>query len=322
MMAVLWSVLVAGALLATVVTAMSGMIWLERRTLAVWQDRKGPNRVGPFGMGVVVADTIKIMLKEDWVPPFADKAVFILAPAMIMVIGILSFAVIPLAPDVSVTPLHVGLLFFLGMSSLNAYTVILAGWSSNNKYSLIGSLRAAGQVMSYEVFMGLALMGVVVMAGSFDLHDIVAAQGKVWNIVPQFLGFILFFIAAIAETHRAPFDLPEAESEIVAGFHSEYSGIKFGMFFLGEYIGVVLMSTMMATLYAGGWNGPFMPGPWWLALKTFGFVFLFILARAALPRPRQDQVLSYGWKVLFPLALLNLLGTAAVVIATQSEGSP
>jgi len=205
----------------------SGLIWLERRLLALWQDRYGPNRVGPFGLLQVLADMIKIFAKEDWVPPFADKPVFIIAPAIIVVTVLMTFAVLPIAPGIIVSNLNIGLLFFLAMSSLGVYSVVLAGWSSDNKYSLLGGVRAAAQMLSYEVFMGLSLMGVVVLAGSFDLANIIEAQRKMWFVIPQFLGFVLFLIAGLAETRRLPFDLPEAESELIAGYHSEYSGMKF-----------------------------------------------------------------------------------------------
>jgi len=224
----------------------SGLIWLERRLLALWQDRYGPNRVGPFGLLQVLADMIKIFAKEDWVPPFADKPVFIIAPAIIVVTVLMTFAVLPIAPGIIVSNLNIGLLFFLAMSSLGVYSVVLAGWSSDNKYSLLGGVRAAAQMLSYEVFMGLSLMGVVVLAGSFDLANIIEAQRKMWFVIPQFLGFVLFLIAGLAETRRLPFDLPEAESELIAGYHSEYSGMKFGMFFVGEYLGVTLISALIA----------------------------------------------------------------------------
>ena len=231
------SFLVLFGILFTVLTIGGLLIWLERRLLALWQDRYGPNRVGPFGLLQVVADMIKVFTKEDWIPPFADKAVFIIAPAVIVVVVLMSFAVIPFAPGIEVVDLNIGLLFFLAMSSLGVYSVALAGWASNSKYSLLGGLRASAQMLSYEVFMGLSLMGVVMLAGSFNLREIVEAQQDGWFVVPQFIGFVVFFIAGIAETHRLPFDLPEAESELVAGFHSEYSGLKFGMFFVGEYLG-------------------------------------------------------------------------------------
>jgi NADH-quinone oxidoreductase subunit H len=235
------TVIVFGVLIS-LLTVSAGLIWLERRLLAVWQDRYGPNRVGPFGLLQVLADMIKIFFKEDWIPPFADKAVFVIAPAVIMVTALLSFAVVPFAPDISVVDLDVGVLFVLALSSMGVYSVVLAGWASNNKYSLLGALRAAAQMLSYEVYMGLSLMGVVLLAGSFNLATIVERQRGLWFVVPQFIGFIVFTIAGIAETRRLPFDLPEAENELNAGFHSEYSGMKFGMFFVGEYIGITLVS--------------------------------------------------------------------------------
>jgi NADH-quinone oxidoreductase subunit H len=293
----------------------AGLIWLERRLLALWQDRYGPNRVGPFGLLQVFADMIKILTKEDWTPPFADRPVFVIAPAVIMVTVLLALAVVPVTPLIGVASSDIGLLFFLGMSSLGVYSVVLAGWASDSKYSLLGSLRAAAQLLSYEVFMGLSLMGVVLIAGSFDLRVIVAAQGRLWFVVPQFVGFVVFLIAGVAETRRLPFDLPEAESELVAGFHSEYSGMKFGMFFVGEYLGIILISALITTLFLGGWQGPWLPPIVWFLLKTFAFICFFILLRAALPRPRYDQLMAYGWKLLLPLSLLNLAVTAAVVIA-------
>jgi NADH-quinone oxidoreductase subunit H len=295
------------------------LIWLERRLLAFLQDRLGPNRCGPFGLLIIAADMIKIFTKEDWVPPFADKPVFILAPAMIVVTALLSFSIVPFAPGVVILDLNIGLLFFLAVSSMGIYSTVLAGWASNNKYALLGGLRMSAQMFTYEVFMGLSLMGVVAMAGSFRLSDIVAAQEKMWFVVPQFLGFLLFFIVGTAETHRLPFDMPEAESELIAGYHSEYSGMKFGMFFIGEYIGITLISALIVLLFFGGWMGPLLPPLVWFALKTVVFIFIFILFRAALPRPRYDQFMAYGWKVLLPLSLLNLLVTGAVLVAAGSQ---
>jgi NADH-quinone oxidoreductase subunit H len=302
-------------ILAVALTLAAGLIWLERRLLALWQDRYGPNRVGPFGLLQVVADMIKIFFKEDWIPPFADKGVFVIAPAVIVVTVLMSFAVLPIAPGIIVSDLNIGLLFVLAMSSLGVYSVVLAGWSSDNKYSLLGGLRAAAQMLSYEVFMGLSLMGVVLLAGSFDLSVIIEAQRHLWFVVPQFLGFILFLIAGVAETRRLPFDLPEAESELIAGFHSEYSGMKFGMFFVGEYLGVILISSLIAILFFGGWLGPILPPIVWFLIKTFFFISFFVLLRASLPRPRFDQLMSWGWKVMLPLSLANLLITGAVTLA-------
>ncbi len=302
--------------LAVMLGVASGMIWAERRLLALFQDRYGPNRVGPFGLLQVAADIIKIFTKEDWIPPFADKVVFIIAPTIVMITVLLSFAVIPFSSGIVVADLNIGLLFFLGMSSLGVYSVVLAGWSSNSKYSLLGSMRAAAQMLSYEVFMGLSLMGVVLMAGSFNMSQIVEAQRRIWFVIPQILGFIVFTIAGLAETRRIPFDLPESESSLVAGYHTEYSGMKFGMFFVGEYLGVTLISLMIATLFFGGWLGPApIPGFIWLAIKTAIFLAFFILVRGTLPRPRPDQLMSFGWKVMLPLALLNLVVTGGILLA-------
>ncbi|MHB1413036.1 MAG: NADH-quinone oxidoreductase subunit NuoH [Thermoleophilia bacterium] len=295
----------------------SGLIWLERRLLAVWQDRYGPNRVGPFGLLQVLADMIKIITKEDWVPPFADAAVFVLAPVAILVPVLLTFAVITYAPGIAVADLNIGLLFFLAMSSLTVYGVVLAGWASDSKYSLLGSMRAAAQMLSYEVFMSLSLMGVVMLAGSFDLKTIVDSQKDLWYIVPQLPGMLIFLMAGIAETRRLPFDLPEAEGELVAGFHSEYSGMKFALFFVEEYLGVTLISILIAVLFLGGWQGPLLPPLLWLALKTLLFICFFILLRATFPRPRYDQLMSFGWKVMLPLSLLNLVITGGIVLATR-----
>lgn len=302
-------------LLFVLLNVSAGLIWLERRLLAVWQDRYGPNRVGPFGLLQVFADMIKIFFKEDWIPPFADKPVFVLAPAVIMVAVLLSFAVVPFGPGMAVADLDIGVLFILAMSSISVYSVVLAGWASNNKYSLLGGLRAAAQMLGYEVFMGLSLMGVVVLAGSFNLSTIVESQRGLWFVVPQFLGFFVFVIAGVAETRRLPFDLPEAENELLAGYHSEYSGMKFGMFFVGEYIGITLISALIVTLFFGGWLGPVLPPVVWFILKTFFFICFFILLRAAMPRPRFDQLMAWGWKVMLPLALLNLVVTGGIVLA-------
>jgi NADH-quinone oxidoreductase subunit H len=304
-------------ILAVVFSFATLLSWIERRLLGVWQDRYGPNRVGPFGVLQVVADAIKLITKEDWVPPFADKGLFILAPAIIAVTALLAFAVVPIAPGIGVVDLDIGLLFFLAMSSLGVYSVVLGGWASNNKYSLLGGFRAAAQMLSYEVFMGLSLMGVVMLAGSFNLRDIVMAQEDLWFCIPQILGLLTFTVAGIAEVRRLPFDLPEAENELVAGFHTEYSSMKFGLFFIGEYIGITLISAMMVILFFGGWLGPILPPLMWFLLKVFALVGFFILLRASLPRPRYDQLMDYGWKVMLPLTLINLVITGAIVLAWE-----
>ncbi len=310
-----WHLLIVFGVLIVALSIAAGLIWVERRLLGVWQDRYGPNRVGPAGLLQVLADTVKILTKEDWIPPFSDKPLFVIAPAIVLVTVLLSFIVLPVTNHIVVADLSIGLLFFLGMSSLAVYSVVLAGWSSRSKYSLVGGLRAAAQMVSYEVFMALSLGGVLIMAGSFSLVDIVEAQRHLWFVVPQFAGFVVFVIAGLAETRRLPFDLVEAESELVAGFHTEYSAMKFGMFFVGEYLGVTLVSGLIATLFFGGWLGPWLPGIVWFFIKMFVFIAFFILMRATFPRPRYDQLMEVGWKLMLPLALINLLVTGAIVVA-------
>ena len=311
-----WHVAEVIAMLLLPLLMAGGLVIVERRLLGQLQDRYGPNRVGIVGEMQVLADTIKLLAKEDWIPPFADRPVFVAAPAIILASVLASFAVIPLTAGFVVADLNVGLLFFLAMSSLGVYSVALAGWSSRSKYSLLGSLRAAAQMLGYEVFMGLSLLGVVMMAGSFNLSAIVEAQRGLWYVVPQFAGFAGFLVAGYAETRRTPFDLPEADSELVAGYHTEYSAMKFGIFYVGEYLGITLISAMITVLFLGGWLGPILPGWMWFLTKTSVLIVLFIVIRAVLPRLRYDQLMGLGWKVMLPLALVNLLVTAAVVLAT------
>ena len=310
------SPLTIGLILGVVIITAALLITVERRLLGFWQERLGPNRVGWFGSLQVVADMIKIFTKEDWIPPFADRFSFVVAPGIIMSVVLLSFAVIPFAPNLGVIDSNIGILFVLAMASLGAYSVMLGGLSSDNKYALLGSLRAAAQMISYEVFMGISLLGVVALTGSFNLREIVETQSDGWYIVPQFIGFVIFLIAGVAESHRLPFDIPEAEQEICAGYHTEYSGMKFGMFFVAEYIGLVLISSLITVLFFGGWLGPaFLPPIVWFAVKAFGFIAFFILMRAAVPRPRYDQLMTYGWLFLLPLSLINLLVTGAIILS-------
>lgn len=311
------SALNIASILVVVIVFAAMLIWVERRLLGFWQDRLGPNRVGPFGLLQVVADMIKIFTKEDWIPPFADRFGFVLAPTIIMIVILLSFSVVPFAPGVGIVDSNIGVLFVLAMASLGAYSVMLGGLSSDNKYALLGSLRAAAQMVSYEVFMGISLLGVVALTGSFDLREIVLVQEGGWFVVPQFIGFVIFLIAGVAESHRLPFDIPEAEQEICAGYHTEYSGMKFGMFFVGEYLGLVLISSLITVLFFGGWQGPLLPPLVWFFIKASCFIAFFILLRAAIPRPRYDQLMSYGWLFLLPLSLLNLLITGVVILSAN-----
>ncbi|OOR88517.1 NADH-quinone oxidoreductase subunit H [Moraxella caviae] len=322
-----WSVLylVAQTLvifLGVVLTAAL-MIVYERRMLALWQDRYGPNRVGWQGSLQLVADMLKIFFKEDWTPNFADKKIFVLAPAIAMFTALASFAVIPLSPNLYVADWDIGILFFFAMAGLAVYAVMFGGWASANKFSLLGALRSSAQTISYEVFLGLSLMGVVAMAGSFNLREIVEAQATVWNVIPQFFGFLTFVVAGVAVTHRHPFDQPEAEQELAEGYHVEYSGMKFGMFFIGEYVNVIVISALMTCLFFGGWLAPFnldipfVPPVFWFLIKTLFFMTLFVLARGSLMRPRYDQVMNFGWKVCLPVTLVNLLVTAFVILFLQ-----
>jgi NADH-quinone oxidoreductase subunit H len=305
-------------LYGVVMTAAAYLVLAERRVLAWIQDRKGPNRVGPLGLLQPLADVIKMLTKEDVCPNGADRWLFYLAPAMAAIPAILTFSVIPFGPPLTlfgrniplqVVDLNIGLLFFLALSSIAVYGVALGGWASNSKYALLGGIRGLAQLISYELSMALSLVPVVMLSRSFRLGDIVAAQASVPFIVYQPLAFLIFLISIAAECKRVPFDLPEAESELVAGYHAEYSGMRFGLFFVGEYINMLVLGALAATFFLGGWHGPWLPPPVWFALKVLAFAFLFIWMRGTLPRLRYDQLMHLGWKVLTPLALLNILAT-------------
>ncbi|UDG79171.1 NADH-quinone oxidoreductase subunit H [Candidatus Ecksteinia adelgidicola] len=313
------SILKAIIILLATITFGACMSFFERRLLALFQNRYGPNRVGWGGSMQLIADMIKMFFKEDWVPKFSDKIIFILAPIISFSTLLLTLVIIPISPNWLVCNLNIGILFFLMMASLTVYSVLLAGWSSGNKYALLGAIRASAQALSYEVFTGLSIMGVVIQSGSFNILEIIKAQKNIWNVIPQFFGFITFFISIIAICHRHPFDQPEAEQELADGYHIEYSGMKFGLFFIGEYIGMITTSAFMATLFFGGWQGPLLPPFIWFSLKIIFFITIFVLIRAALPRPRYDQVMSFGWRICLPLTLLNLLVTAAIVLFKNNQ---
>lgn len=313
----IWTLIIGVGMIAALLGLTTGMIWIERRGLAKFQDRLGPNRVGPFGLLQPVADIVKLFMKEDWVPPFADKLVFIAAPAILVVTVLLAFAVVPVTGRIVVSDANVGLLFFLGMTSMGVYSIVLAGWASNSKYSLIGGMRGAAQMISYELPMAISMAAVVLLAGSLRLTDVVNAQSKIWFCLLQPVGFVVFLITGIAEARRSPFDLPEADSELVAGYHTEYSSMKFALFFMGEYLDVILISAMVTTLYLGGWHGPVLPPVVWFIVKMFSVIFVFIWSRAVLPRFRFDQLMKFGWKVLLPLSLVNVVATGAVLLALR-----
>ncbi|MEA3509375.1 MAG: NADH-quinone oxidoreductase subunit NuoH [candidate division NC10 bacterium] len=309
--------LVVGLLLL----AVAYLTWLERKVIGDIQVRFGPSRVGPFGLLQPIADGIKLMFKEDVVPANADRLIFFLAPALSFVPALIVFAVIPFGPSFVITDVNVGLLYVFAVASLGVYGSVLAGWASNSKYSLLGGLRSSAQMVSYELGLGLSVLGVVMMTGSLSLVDIVEAQKGTWlgilprwNIFPQFLGFVIFLISSNAELNRAPFDLPEAETELVAGFHTEYSSMKFALFFMAEYANMIAVAALATTLFLGGWRGPLLPPVIWFLLKVFAFIFLFIWVRATLPRFRYDQLMGFGWKVLLPLALANVMFTAAAIL--------
>ncbi len=311
---------------AALLTACAYMTLIERRVVAKFQTRMGPIYAGPQGVLQPVADLVKLLFKEDIIPSHVDKTIYLLAPLASFIPATLAFVVIPFGSTINIfgreinlvlSNLNVGVLYIFAVTSLGVYGIILSGWASNSKYSLLGSIRSSAQMISYEVSMGLAVVGVVLVSGSLNLNEIVASQANVWNIFLQPVGFIIFLVCGIAETNRAPFDLPEAESELVAGYHTEYSAMKFGMFFVGEYANMITVSAVAATLFLGGWQGPFDSGilsMLWFVIKTFMFLFLYLWLRATTPRFRYDQLMEFGWKYLLPLAILNVLVTAAVIL--------
>lgn len=296
------------------------MTYAERKVLAHMQARYGPMRVGWHGTLQVIADAIKLLFKEDIIPSQADKPIFYIAPLIGLLAAIGSIAVIPLWENFALADLNLGLLYILALSSVGTYTIILAGWSSNSKYAFLGGIRSAAQVISYEIAMGLSLVGVMMLAGSANLSDIVNAQSDYWNVIPQILAFFVFVVAAFAETNRTPFDLPEGESELVAGYFTEYSGIRWGLFMMAEYVGMMIMSSIAVVCFLGGWNGPdfwifaHVPNVIWFILKVYGFMFFYIWVRATFPRYRYDQLMSLGWKLFIPLALANIVITGLLKI--------
>jgi NADH-quinone oxidoreductase subunit H len=319
-------------------TAVAYTVWLERKVVGRMQNRWGPTRTGPFGLLQPAADGIKFLFKEDLTPPHVYKPLYIAAPFIAVVFALTSISLIPIGNAVKlfgysiplqIADVNIGLLLILGVTSIGVYGVALAGWSSNNKYSLLGGLRASAQMVSYEISLGLSLVGVLIMSGTFSLRGIVDAQGgHFWGFIPrwnlftgQFIGFFCYLIAAYAETNRIPFDLPEAETELVAGYHTEYSAMKFAMFFMAEYANMITVACVATLLFFGGWHGPLFGPPllkailpvFWFAAKIFGFLFLYIWVRGTLPRFRYDQLMSFGWKFLLPLSLMNLVATAIAV---------
>jgi NADH-quinone oxidoreductase subunit H len=312
-----------GVMLGALLFAASYLVWLERKLLARLQIRLGPNRAGIFGLLQPIADAVKLLTKEDIIPDQADGFIFQLAPAVVAMTALLMFAVVPVGPDIEIfgrpvpmviTDLNVGLLYVFALSSLGVYGVALGGWASNSKFALLGGIRGAAQMISYELALGLSLVPVVMLTGSFSLTAIVDAQARIPFIVLQPVSFVIFIISAMAESKRIPFDLPEAENELGAGFHTEYSGMRFGLFFLGEYVHIQVLGALIAVFFLGGWHGPFLPPPVWLLLKIFVVALIMIWIRGTLPRLRYDQLMALGWKVLIPAALINIVLTGAVML--------
>ncbi|MGD0569634.1 MAG: NADH-quinone oxidoreductase subunit NuoH [Candidatus Sulfotelmatobacter sp.] len=332
------SVIKSLIVLVVLLTAVAYTVWLERKVVGRMQNRWGPTRVGPFGLLQPAADGLKFLFKEDLTPPHVYKPLFLAAPMMALICALTSISVIPFGNSITIfgysipfeiTDVNIGLLLILGVTSLGVYGVALAGWSSNNKYSLLGGLRSSAQMVSYEIALGLSLVGVLIQSGSFSLRTIVDEQGgHFWGFIPrwnifhgQFIGFFIYLIAAYAETNRIPFDLPEAETELVAGYHTEYSAMKFAMFFMAEYANMITVACVATLLFFGGWHGPLF-GPrlleallplFWFGAKVFCFIFLYIWVRGTLPRFRYDQLMAFGWKFLLPLAIANLVATAIAV---------
>ena len=323
--------------LVVLLTAVAYSVWLERKVVGHMQNRWGPTRVGPFGLLQPAADGVKFLFKEDLTPPHVYKPLYVAAPIIAVIFALTSIALIPVGNDVpifgykiplQISDVNIGLLAVLGVTSLGVYGIALSGWASNSKYSLLGGLRASAQMISYEIALGLSLVGVMILSGSFSLREIVQAQSGSylgfiprWNIFPQLIGFFIYLMAAYAETNRIPFDLPEAETELVAGYHTEYSAMKFAMFFMAEYANMITVACLATLLFFGGWSGPIF-GPTilqallpvlWFCAKVFVFIFIYIWVRGTLPRFRYDQLMAFGWKFLLPLAIANLVITALLV---------
>jgi NADH-quinone oxidoreductase subunit H len=310
-------------MLGVLLLAASYLVWLERKLLARLQIRLGPNRAGLFGLLQPIADAIKLLTKEDVIPAQADAFIFQLAPAVVAVTALLMFAVVPVGPAIQlfgrpvpmvITDLNVGLLYVFALSSLGVYGVALGGWASNSKFALLGGIRGAAQMISYELALGLSLVPIVMLAGSFSLTEIVNAQARIPFLVLQPVSFVIFVISAMAESKRIPFDLPEAENELGAGFHTEYSGMRFGLFFLGEYVHIQVLGALIAVFFLGGWHGPWLAPVVWLMIKILVVAMIMIWVRGTLPRLRYDQLMALGWKVLIPAALINIVLTGAVML--------
>ena len=322
--AVAWILAQIMIVVGPLLIAVAYLTLAERRVIGFMQLRKGPNVVGPFGMFQPFADALKLMAKETILPAGANKVVFIIAPMLTFILSLVAWAVIPFGEGLVIADINVGILYLFAVSSLGVYGVIMAGWASNSKYAFLGALRSAAQMVSYEVSMGLVIINVLLCAGSLNLSAIIQAQEGMWFALPLFPMFIVFFISTLAETNRAPFDLPEGESELVAGYFVEYSSMSFALFFLGEYANMILMSSMTVILFLGGWLPPFdiwplniIPGPLWFIIKIMLVLFVFLWVRATTPRYRYDQLMRLGWKIFLPFSLLYVVATAGFLLATD-----
>jgi NADH-quinone oxidoreductase subunit H len=305
-------------LLVPILVSVAMVVWLDRRVWGLVQKRKGPNVVGPFGLLQTVADALKYIFKEIIIPSSANKTVFILAPIVTMTLALVAWAVIPMSEDFVLADINVGVLYLFAISSLGVYGIIMGGWASNSKYPFLGAIRSAAQMVSYEVSIGIIIINVLLCVGSLNLKDIVLAQKEMWYVIPLFPMFVIFFISALAETNRPPFDLPEAEAELVAGYQTEYSGMMYAMFWLGEYANILLMCAMGSILFLGGWLPivdifpfNFIPAPIWMIFKILFLFFLFALVKAIVPRYRYDQLMRLGWKIFLPISLIYLILTAS-----------
>ena len=308
-------------LLIPVLVSVALIVWFERRVWGFVQKRRGPNVVGPFGIFQTLADALKYIFKEIIIPASADKIVFILAPIVTMTLALVVWAVIPFSEKMIISDINVGILYVFAISSLGVYGIILGGWASNSKYPFLGSLRSAAQMISYEVSIGIIIINVLLCVGSLNLKDIVLAQEKLWFVIPLFPMFVIYFISALAETNRTPFDLPEAESELVAGYQTEYSGMMYAMFWLGEYANILLMCALGSILFLGGWLSPvdiypfnIIPGPFWMIFKILLLFFIIAIIKAVVPRYRYDQLMRLGWKVFLPFSLIYVVLTASFLI--------
>tara|TARA_R110000787_G_scaffold239367_7_gene345628 strand:- start:50448 stop:51470 length:1023 start_codon:yes stop_codon:yes gene_type:complete len=317
-----WLVIKILMIIIPIMLSVAYLTYFERKVIGAMQLRKGPNVVGPFGLLQPIADGVKLFLKETVIPTGANRVVFVLAPMITFILALVAWAVIPFDAGMVLADINVGILFLFAISSLGVYGILMAGWASNSKYAFLGAMRSAAQMVSYEVSMGLIIITVLLCAGSLNLSAIVEAQRTVWFVIPLFPMAVIFFISTLAETNRHPFDLPEAEAELVAGYNVEYSAMTFALFFLGEYANMILMSAMTSVLFLGGWLAPFdiapfnwIPGPIWLAIKISFCLFIFVWVRATFPRYRYDQLMRLGWKVFLPLSLLAVVLVSGFLVA-------